>query len=134
VITCTPAQRPILEHDDVRAGCLVAAVGADNPHKQELESELLARAKVVCDVTEQCAVMGDLHHAMKAGVMKRADVFAELGEVVTGGKAGRERDEEIIVFDSTGMALQDLVAARAAVRTMLSFLPFGPERNFGPRA
>src|SRR6185369_14802556 len=54
VITCTPAHQPILSRDDVRAGCLVAAVGADNPHKQELEPELMARAKIVCDVTEQC--------------------------------------------------------------------------------
>ena len=126
VITCTPAQQPILARDDVRAGCLVAAVGADNPHKQELEPALMARAKVVCDVTEQCAVMGDLHHALEAGVMKRSDVFAELGEVVTGSKAGRANDEEIIVFDSTGMALQDLVAARVAIRAAAALSPPTP--------
>jgi alanine dehydrogenase len=111
VITCTPARALILDADDVSAGCLVAAVGADNPHKQEIAPELLSRAKIVCDVTEQCAVMGDLHHAIVAGVIARDGVHAELGEVVAGLAAGRESEEEIIVFDSTGMALQDLVAA-----------------------
>jgi ornithine cyclodeaminase len=111
VITCTPARAPFLGPDDVRAGCLVAAVGADNPHKQEVAPELFARSKVVCDVTEQCAVMGDLHHALGSGAIERAHVHAELGEVVAGLKRGRERADDIIVFDSTGMALQDLVAA-----------------------
>jgi ornithine cyclodeaminase/alanine dehydrogenase-like protein (mu-crystallin family) len=55
--------------------------------------------------------MGDLHHALNAGAVTRADVYADLGEVVAGRKCGRESDEEIIVFDSTGMALQDVAAA-----------------------
>jgi ornithine cyclodeaminase/alanine dehydrogenase-like protein (mu-crystallin family) len=63
------------------------------------------------DLVEQCATMGDLHHALTAGVMTRADVRAELGEVITGQKRGRTSDEEIIVFDSTGTALQDVAAA-----------------------
>ncbi len=71
----------------------------------------MATAKIVCDVLEQCAVMGDLHHALTGGVVRREDVHAELGEVVAGKKRGRESDAEIIVFDSTGMALQDVAAA-----------------------
>jgi ornithine cyclodeaminase/alanine dehydrogenase-like protein (mu-crystallin family) len=85
-------------------------VGADNPHKQKLH-RFFARSKIVCDVTDQCAVMGDLHHALAAGLIERSDVHAELGEIVAGLRPGRESGEEIIVFDSTGMALQDLVAA-----------------------
>ena len=111
VITCTPSRAAFLGSNDVRRGALVAAVGADHPHKQEITPELLARAKVVCDVTEQCAAMGDLHHALAAGVMERSAVHAQLGEVVAGLKHGRTSHDEIIVFDSTGMALQDLVAA-----------------------
>jgi ornithine cyclodeaminase/alanine dehydrogenase-like protein (mu-crystallin family) len=101
----------LLGYDDVAPGTFIAAVGADNPQKQELHPSLMARSKIVCDMLEQCAVMGDLHHALDAGVMTRANVHAELGEVVAGIKPGRESPEEITIFDSTGMALQDVAAA-----------------------
>jgi ornithine cyclodeaminase/alanine dehydrogenase-like protein (mu-crystallin family) len=120
VITCTPARQAILGEDDVSPGCLIAAVGADNPEKQELDPKLLRRSKVVVDVLEQCAVMGDLHHALAAGVMTRDDVYGELGDIVSGNKAGRSNDQEIIVFDSTGMALQDAAAAVAVWRRATS--------------
>ena len=110
-ITCTPSQQPLLGPNDIRPGIFIAAVGADNPHKQELHPDLLGKAKIICDVLEQCAVMGDLHHAIEAGVVSKADVHAELGEVVAGKKRGRESDDEVIIFDSTGMALQDVAAA-----------------------
>jgi ornithine cyclodeaminase/alanine dehydrogenase-like protein (mu-crystallin family) len=95
----------------VPAGGFVAAVGADNPEKQEIDPALLAASTVVVDVLEQCATIGDLHHALTAGLMVRGDVRAELGEIVAGQKAGRGTDDEIIVFDSTGTALQDVAAA-----------------------
>jgi alanine dehydrogenase len=110
-VTCTPSRQPLLGPDDVRPGTFLAAVGADNPQKQELHPTLMARSKIVCDILEQCAAMGDLHHALGQGIVTEADVHAELGEVVAGKKLGRESDEEIIVFDSTGMALQDVAAA-----------------------
>ncbi len=110
-VTCTPSRQPLLGPNDVRPGTFIAAVGADNPQKQELHPFLMARGKIVADILEQCAVMGDLHHALEAGVVARADVHAELGEVVAGRKPGRESKEEIMIFDSTGMALQDVAAA-----------------------
>lgn len=110
-ITCTTSTEPILTPDMVRPGTFIAAVGADNAHKQEMHPDLMARSKVVCDILEQCAVMGDLHHALNAGAMARGDVHAELGEIVAGKKPGRESDEEITIFDSTGMALQDVAVA-----------------------
>ena len=110
-VTCTPSRRPLLGPDDVSPGTFIAAVGADNPQKQELHPDLMARSKIVCDILEQCAAMGDFHHALDAGVVTRADVHAELGEIVAAKKPGRESDKEIIVFDSTGMALQDVAAA-----------------------
>jgi alanine dehydrogenase len=112
-VTCTPARQAILGPDDVPAGAFVAGVGADNPDKQELDPTLLARSAVVVDILEQAATSGDLHHAIAAGVMTRADVRAELGEVVAGRKRGRLSDDEIVVFDSTGTALQDVAAAAA---------------------
>jgi alanine dehydrogenase len=110
-VTCTPSRQPYLGIEDVRKGTFIAAVGADNPQKQELHPALMAKSKIVTDILEQCAAMGDLHHALDAGVLTKASVYAELGEVVAGKKAGRESDDEIIVFDSTGMALQDVAAA-----------------------
>lgn len=111
IVTCTTARRWFLGRDDVPPGCLVAAVGADNPEKQELEPTLLAASTVVVDLLEQCAVMGDLHHAIVAGAMTRESVHAELADVVSGQKPGRRSAEEITVFDSTGTALQDVAAA-----------------------
>jgi ornithine cyclodeaminase/alanine dehydrogenase-like protein (mu-crystallin family) len=111
VVTCTTAVRPILNSADIRPGTFIAAVGADHPHKSEIAPGLMARAKVVVDVLEQCAVMGDLHHAIAAGVMTTRDVHATLGALVVGQQAGREDDEEITLFDSTGTAVQDIAAA-----------------------
>lgn len=111
VVTCTPAKQPFLLDELIAPGTFIAAVGADNPGKQELESTILSRNKVVADVVEQCATIGELHHALDAGLMTRDDVHAELGEVIAGVKPARTSPEEIIIFDSTGMALQDVVAA-----------------------
>lgn len=113
IITCTPSRVPILGPDAVRPGTFVAAVGADNPEKHEIAPALLAASRIVADVIEQAATIGDLHHALVAGVVTRADVHAELGEIVAGRKPGRCSPEETIVFDSTGMALQDVAAAAA---------------------
>jgi len=110
-VTCTTSRQPLLGLDDVSPGTFIAAVGADSPQKQELHASLMAGSKIVCDILEQCAVMGDLHHALEAGVVTRANVYAELGEVVAGKKPGRESQQEITIFDSTGMALQDVAAA-----------------------
>jgi ornithine cyclodeaminase/alanine dehydrogenase-like protein (mu-crystallin family) len=113
VLTCTPARRWFLGRSDVRPGTFIAAVGADNEQKQEIEPELLAASTVVVDVLDQAATIGDLHHAIAAGVMTRDQVHAELGAIVAGKAAGRRSAEEIIVFDSTGTALQDVAAAAA---------------------
>jgi alanine dehydrogenase len=111
VVTCTPSRRPLLSAADVPAGCFVAAVGADSEDKQELAPDLLARSVVVADVLEQCACIGDLHHALAAGVMRPEDVHAELADVVSGRRPGRRSAAEITVFDSTGTALEDVAAA-----------------------
>ena len=116
IVTCTTANRYFLTRETVRAGAFVAAVGADNENKQEIDPRLLAHATVVTDLTEQACAIGDLHHAIVAGVMSRAAVHAELGEILIGSKRARARADEIIVFDSTGTGLQDVAAAVAAFR------------------
>ncbi len=111
IITCTTATAPFLGSDMVSPGTFIAAVGADNPHKSEITPQLMARARVVTDSTAQCAMMGDLHHAVAAGTMAVQDVHAELSAVVAGAKPGRTSDTEIIIFDSTGTAVQDAASA-----------------------
>lgn len=111
VVTCTPSRRPLLGPGDLAPGAFLAAVGADSPDKQEVDPALLARARVVVDVLEQCAVMGDLHHALHAGTMARSDVQAELADVVSGRRQGRASAHDVVIFDSTGTALEDVAAA-----------------------
>lgn len=113
VVTCTPSCEPLLHAADVPTGCFVAGVGADSEGKHELAADLLARATVVADVLDQCALIGDLQHALAAGVMQRDDVHAELADVVIGRRSGRTSRDEITVFDSTGTALEDVAAAVA---------------------
>jgi alanine dehydrogenase len=119
-ITCTPSKQPLLRRDFVGPGTFIAAVGADSADKQELESALLSRSKIVVDVLEQCASIGELHHALDAGLITKEDVHAELGEVIAGLKPGRTSSDEIIIFDSTGMALQDVVTAAAVYEKAVS--------------
>ncbi|MBM3951561.1 MAG: ornithine cyclodeaminase family protein [Rhodospirillales bacterium] len=111
IVTCTPAKRWFLDRAMVRPGAFVAAVGADSEEKQEIAPDLMASAKVVCDVRAQCAEIGDLHHAVAAGAMTVDDAHAELADVLTGRRPGRESADEITLFDSTGTALQDVAAA-----------------------
>jgi alanine dehydrogenase len=110
-ITCTSSRKFFLSAHDVRPGTFIAAVGADNEDKQELDPGLLKISTVVVDSLEQAAAIGEIHHALDEGVLTIDDVHATLGEVIAGIVPGRLSDEEIIVFDSTGTALQDVVAA-----------------------
>ena len=111
VATCTSGSAFLLDPDDVSPGAFVAAVGADHPRKREIHPALMARARVVVDDLEQCAAAGDLHHAIEAGAMKATDVHADLGAVIAGQRPGRQSADDIVVFDSTGIALEDAAAA-----------------------
>ena len=112
-VTCTPARRAFVMAADVPPGMFIAAVGADSQGKQELEPALVASATLVVDVLDQCAEIGELQHVLAAGLMTRAQVHAQLADVVVGRRPGRTRDDEITVFDSSGTALQDVAAAIA---------------------
>lgn len=109
--TCTPSREYFLKREYVAPGTFIAAVGADSEDKQELDPLLFQGTRVVVDVLEQSATIGDLHHALEKGLLRKTDVHAELGEIVAGKKQGRVSNDEIIIFDSTGMALQDAAAA-----------------------
>ena len=117
VVTSTPATTPIVRADWVGPGMHITAVGSDGPDKQELEVAVLAKAdKVVADRLEQCAALGEIHHALVAGALRREDVYAELGEIAAGIKRGRESDEEITIADLTGVGVQDAAVANLVVR------------------
>ena len=114
IACCTTSRTPYLDVEMVSPGTFIAAVGADNPDKSEIAPRLMAAATVVTDVLAQCAEMGDLHHAIDAGTMTEADAYADLAQLLVGGKPTRNAPEEIIIFDSTGTGFQD-VAASAAI-------------------
>lgn len=110
VVTSTTAKSPFLNRGDVRAGVFIAAVGADAPYKSEVDPALMAASSVFVDVLEQCVAMGDLHHALQAGVMTEKDVRGDLAGLVSGSAKGRTSDDEVIVFDSTGTGIQDVAS------------------------
>jgi alanine dehydrogenase len=111
VVTCTPSRQPFIHARDIMPGTFIAAVGADSEEKQELFSDLIALNKIVVDLAEQSATIGELHHAIEQKKITLAGIHAELGMIIAGKKPGRESNKEIIIFDSTGMALQDVAAA-----------------------
>jgi len=119
-VTCTPAKRYFLNREFVSSGTFIAAVGADNEEKQELDPALMVSNKVIADSLEQCAAIGELHHAIEQGLVTKAEAHAELAEVITGKKVGRASDDEIIIFDSTGTALQDVAAAAIVYERAMS--------------
>jgi alanine dehydrogenase len=119
-ITCTTANAFFVRKGDVRPGTFIAAVGADDVHKQEIDPALIASAKVVADSLEQSCAIGDVHHAIAHGLMRKENVYAELCEIVAGHKIGRGADNEIIVFDSTGVAIEDAITAGAVYERALA--------------
>ena len=129
-ITCTTANKSFVCKEDVRPGTFIAAVGADNEDKQEIDSALIASAKAVVDSLDQSCAIGDVHHAIAHGLMRKEDVYAELCEIVAGQKIGRVADDEIIVFDSTGVAIEDAVAAAAVYERALAD-GIGTDFDFG---
>jgi alanine dehydrogenase len=116
VVTCTSARRAFLTTDLVRPGTFIAAVGADNSDKSEIDPKLYAASLAVVDSLEQAAEIGDLHHALAAKTVAPSHVHAALGEVLAGTKPGRTDATSITLFDSTGMGLQDVAAAAAVYR------------------
>jgi alanine dehydrogenase len=107
VVTCTPGDEPVLGPSDLRPGQHVAALGADAHGKAELERDALRRCHLFCDEWEQASGGGELSGAVSAGEVSRGQV-TQLGEVMTGAAGGRGSDSETTLFDSTGLAIQDL--------------------------
>ena len=120
VVTTTPSRTPVLKAEWLEPGQHVTAMGSDAEHKNEIEPAAIPRADLyVADRLSQTRRLGELHHAIAAGLVSEEAVFAELGEIVAGRKPGRSGPDEITVADLTGTGIQDtaiatLAAARAA--------------------
>jgi len=114
LVTVTPGHEIVLAEGALRPGQHASLMGADGPGKAEIAVEELARVHVFCDDWEQASHNGDLMHAVEAGILGRDDV-AQLGDVLIGTAEGRQTDHDITIFDSTGLAIQDLAIALAAM-------------------
>jgi alanine dehydrogenase len=112
VVTTTPSRKPIVKKQHIRPGTHINAIGADANGKQELASDLLASAKVIVDDIEQACHSGEINVPLSQGQLKIEDIYGTLGEVAADMKQGRENDKEITIFDSTRLAIQDMVCAK----------------------
>lgn len=119
LITVTPVREPIVRAEWVQFGTHINAIGADAPGKQELDAEILQVGKVVVDSWEQASHGGEINVAVSEGIVDREHVHADIGEVVAGKKPGRENAEEVTVFDSTGLAIQDCACAALVYRKLV---------------
>ncbi len=113
LVVATPSRQPVVRDEWVAAGAHVNALGADAPGKQELDPALLRRARLFVDDHHQASESGEVNVPLRTGDLQPSDVQGTLGQVVAGRCLGRQNEQEVTVFDSTGLAVQDVAVARA---------------------
>lgn len=113
ICIATPSSTPVLERAWIKAGTHINAMGADGPGKQELDPAILLAARIIVDEPDQSLHGGELNVPVEQGLLSAANIAATLGEVIAGRAQGRRSPEEITVFDSTGLAIQDVALAAA---------------------
>lgn len=111
VTTVTPSRKPLVKKDWIASGTHINAIGADAKGKEELDPKLLKAAKVVIDDWNQASHSGEINVPISKGLFSKKDVYAQLGQIVAGKKRGRTSNKEITIFDSTGLAIQDISTA-----------------------
>ena len=120
VVTTTPSREPYLKAEWLHPGLHITCMGSDAEHKQELYANVFGRAdRLVCDRKSQCFRLGELHHALEAGVISEQSEIFELGELTSGRVPGRQRDDEITICDLTGVGVQDTAIALLAYERAL---------------
>jgi ornithine cyclodeaminase len=120
VVTTTPSREPYLKAEWLHPGLHITCMGSDAEHKQELYADVFGHAdRLVCDRKSQCFRLGELHHALEAGVISEQSQIAELGELTSGRVPGRQRDDEITICDLTGVGVQDTAIALLAYERAL---------------
>lgn len=116
VVTTTPSRKPLVKLKWLKKGVHINAIGADARGKEELDPKILKKAKIVVDAWEQASHSGEINVPLKKGIISKRDIYANIGEIVAGGKKGRTKKGEITVFDSTGLAIQDVAIANIIYR------------------
>ncbi len=111
VVTATPSMSPIVKAEWLSPGLHVNIIGADDPPKIELEGEALKKADKLVLSAEDCYTTGQMRIPMEEGIITKKDIYGTIGEIIAGKKRGRERDDEITIFHSPGLTLQDAAAA-----------------------
>ncbi|MFA5059702.1 MAG: alanine dehydrogenase [Candidatus Omnitrophota bacterium] len=114
IVTTTPSRKPIVQWGWIKKGAHINAVGADAKGKQELDPMILKRSKVVVDDWAQASHSGEINVPVSKGFITKKNIYATLGEIVAGRKKGRASSNEVTVFDSTGLAIQDVAVAQVA--------------------
>ena len=127
LVTTTPVRKPIVKDRWIKDGTHINAIGADGPGKQELESSTLKRSKIIIDDYEQAIHGGEVNVPLKRNIIKISDIHGEIGEIIAKKKSGRTNPNEITIFDSTGLAIQDAALAaeiykRAEVQNVGRFI------------
>ena len=120
VVTTTPSKKPLVFDSWVSEGTHFNCIGADAPLKEELDPAILKRAKIVVDDWEQASHSGEINVPVSKGILSEKDVWAELGDIVAGTKPARTSKEEITVFDSTGLAIQDAATVEVVYKKAVS--------------
>jgi ectoine utilization protein EutC len=115
VVTTTPSHNPYLQAEWLHPGLHITCMGSDAEHKQEVHADVFSHVdRIACDLKSQCFRLGELHHALEAGIISPDDEIVELGELTSGSKPGRQTDDEITICDLTGVGVQDTAIARLA--------------------
>jgi ornithine cyclodeaminase/alanine dehydrogenase-like protein (mu-crystallin family) len=118
IVTTTPSRKPLVQSEWVSEGVHFTCIGADAPGKQELDPAILRRARVFLDDMAQGMESGEVNVPLQKGLLKPEDIIGELGEVLIGKKDGRTSDDEITVFSSTGLAIQDIACGAVVLRKL----------------
>lgn len=118
IVTTTPSRQPIVQNEWVSEGVHFTCIGADAPGKQELDPAILKRARIFLDDMAQGMESGEVNVPLHQGLLKPEEIVGELGEVLIGKKEGRRSEEEITVFSSTGLAIQDVACGALILRKL----------------
>lgn len=111
VVTVTPREKPIIDNEWISEGMHINAIGADAPEKQELDPRILNRSKIIVDDLEQATHSGEISIPLSEGKLLKENIYGDIGEILVGKKKGRSSNEDITIFDSTGLAVQDIACA-----------------------
>jgi alanine dehydrogenase len=120
IVTTTPSRKPLVSAEWINSGTHINCIGADAPGKQELDPNILLKSKIVVDDWEQGIHGGEINVAFSKGVLTKDDIWGDICEIVAGLKQGRTSSEEITVFTSTGLAIQDAATANVAYQKALT--------------